>query len=807
MIHDLRRALASLRRESLLALLVVLILGASLGVHTAVFSLVNAAFLRPLPYADAGRLVTIESISTKTGGAFGLSIPDADDYRAAARQLTEIGAYTARRDNLIAADGRVTSLPSALVTAGVLPALGVQPLLGELFTDDDDRQGGDSFKVVIGHDLWHSSFGADPAVLGRTLQTSLGTFQITGVLPAGFDFPEGAQLWLPYQSWIDTQDSGDARADQRPLRWPQGLGLLATGSSLEAAQDELTGLAAGLAERFPETNSDWQPRLVPYRQFTTAGLAPHLRSLFVMTWVFMVLAAVNLSSLQLARSLARTTSFSLQLALGAHGLRLGRQLLFETLLLTVAGAGLGLALAKALLTLLPHLAPTALPAWLDIRLGFEEVGFAALTALAVALVAGLAPIVLGWRLDLRSLLAGRSSSTAGGGRLRRLLVVAEVALAAVLLVAAGLLARSIGALEQIDPGFAAEQVVSVEMSPQYPGTYFEQTDALAALYQRLQESLLQTPGVTAVGGTTRLPYLDRDRRPAKLLARGGEGEDELEHQAPILTVDITPGYFESMGIPIEAGRDFAWSDNRDRGLVMILSRRAAEQLFPGQPAIGKEARISNDAWARVVGVVGDVRYDPREVDFGAELYYPITQYKAWRQRLAVRLEGSPTALLPAVREALERAAPETGVVEIRRLDSILGETLWQSRLLGWLAPLFAIIALLLAGLAVYGLMAHDLAQRRQELGVRAALGAPRLSLARLVLSWGVRLVAWGVLGGVAIGLATSPVLAASLFGVGSHDPASFTLAVLALLAAGTAACLAPAWRAAKVDPMESLRGT
>ncbi len=805
MLHDLRLAVASLRRESLLSALVVLILAASLGVHTAVFSLVNAAFFRSLPYADAERLVVIESVSTKSGGVYGLSVTDADDYRAESELLEEVGAYTARRDNLIEPDGRVSSVPSAMVTAGVLHATGVQPLLGRIFETDDDRQGADSFKVVISHGLWRGRFAADPAVLGQTLQTSLGTFEVIGVMPSGFGFPEGAQLWFPYQSWIDTQDSGDSREDQRWLRWTEGLGRLAAGTDIELAQAEIDGLGEALAERFPESNGDWRPRLIPYREHTTSGIAPHLRSLFVMTWVFMALAAVNLAGLQLARSVARTATFALQLALGARGLRLGRQLLFETLLLTVPGALLGLVLAQTLLALLPRLVPSDLPSWLDVRLGLGEVGFATAAALAVALVAGLAPLVLGWRLDLRSLLAGRTASAARGGRLRRLLVIAEVALAAVLLVAAGLLVRSFGTLTRIDPGFAAERVVSVEMSPQVPGSYVEQTDALAALFRRVQTSLVEVPGVAAAGATTYLPYLDRDRRTVKLLARGGEGEDELEHQAPILTVDVTPGYFESMGIPIDEGRDFAWSDTRDKGLVIILSRRAADQLFPGQSAIGREARVETDAWARVIGVVGDVRYDPREADFGAELYYPITQYKAWRQRMTVRLEGSPAALLPAVRTALEAAAPETGVVEIRSLRSILDETLWQARLLGRLAPLFAVIALLLAVLGVYGLLAHDLAQRRQELGLRAALGAPRLSLAQLVLSWGARLVAWGVLGGAAVSLLAAPVLAASLFGVGARDPASFTLAVLALLAAGAVACLAPAWRATRVDPMESLR--
>lgn len=803
--HDLRLALASLRREKLLSLLVVAILAISLGVHTAVFALVHAAFHRPLPLADAERMVVVESVSEKTGGAYGLSIPDADDYRREAELLDEVGAFTARRDNLVEADGRVVSTPSALVTSGALRATGVEPILGRLFSHDDDRQGGDSFKVILGHGLWRSRFGADPEVLGRTLRTSLGTYEVIGVLPQGFAFPGTSQLWLPYQNYVDTQDSGDSREDQRSLRWSRGIARLALGTTIEQAGAELTGLAEFLAERHPEENAAWRPRLTPFREFETQGLASHLRSLFAMTWVFVVLAAVNLAGLQLARAVARSQTFSLQLALGARKVRLGRQLLLEGLLLTVPGVGSGLLAAHQLLRWLPALVPSSLPGWLDVRLGAEEIVFAAVAAIVVAVVAGLAPILVGWRADLRSLLAGRSAAAASGGRLRRVLVVAEVAVAAVLLVAAGLLARSFRTLETVDPGFAAESLVSIEMSPQVSGSYVEQVEGLSSLYRRLRDRLLEVPGVLAVGGTTHLPYLDIDRRPVKMQARGGEGDEELEHQTQLVTVDASPGYFEAMGIPIEEGRDFTWDDTSDKGMVIVLSRRAADQLFPGRSPLGQEARITSDSWARVIGVVGDVRYDPREAEHGAELYYPITQYKAWRQRLVVRLEGSPESSIPALREAVERWAPETGLVEIRRVDAVFGQTLWQERLLGRLAPAFALIALLLASLGVYGLLAHDLARRRQEMGVRAALGAPRWSLSRLVLVSGLRLMLVGAAAGGAIALVAAPLLAASLFGVPARDPGSFAVAVLALLATGFLASLAPAWRAARLDPMESLR--
>lgn len=804
MLHDLRIALASFLRQPTVSVLVLLILALSLGVHTAVFSLIHAAFLKPLPFADAERLVVVETVSAKTAAAYGVSIPDADDYRAQARLLDEVGTYNSRRDNLITAEGTAHSVPSALVTAGVLPALGVEPAMGRLFEPQDDQPGGDSFKAVISHGLWHSHFAADSAILGAELRTSLGSYTVIGVMPPGFDFPQGTDLWLTAQNWIDTQDSGDARADQRPLRWFDGIARLAPGTSLAQAQEELEGVAAALAQSYPQTNEDWQPRLTPYREYAAAGLRPYLRSLFAMTWVFMILALVNLAGLQLARGIARSKTVSLQLALGASRMRLGRQLLLETILLTLPGTAVGLLLAYGLVRALPNLAPTALPSWLTLHIGPAEIAFALVMALGVALAGGVAPLVLGRRADLRSLLGGRSGTSREGHRLRSGLVVAEVALATLLLVAAGLLARSFQALEHVDPGFEEEGVVAVQLSPQHQGSYLEQTDSLAALFRRIQTRLLETPGIEEAGGTTHLPYLDRSRRSVTLVARGGADQQEEEHQAPILTVDVTPGYFAAMGIPVLEGRDFRWSDERDQGLVLILSRRAADRLFPGQSAVGKEARIASDAWGRVIGVVGDVRYDPWETGTGAELYYPITQYKAWQQRLAVRLAGPSEALIPTVRRALAQVAPEAGVVELKPLSTILGATLWQSRLLALLAPLFAVIALLLAALGVYGLLAHDLVQRRQELGVRAALGASSPSLARLMMARGIRLVLVGVGAGVVVALFLGPVLAASLFGIAARDPLSYALAGVALLVAGAAACLGPALRAMRVDPVEVL---
>ena len=803
---DLRLMLRSIRKEPVVSLAVVGILALGIGVHTAAFSIINAALLRPIGALDAERMVVIESESHKTGGTYGLSVADADDYLERSETLQSIGAYESRRDNLRLDDGTVLSLPSALVTSGVLPSTGVRPLLGRLFERADDRQGADSFKVLLSHSLWRSQFDADEDILGRRVRTSLGTYTVIGVLPAGFGFPEATQFWFPYQNWIDTQDTSDTRSDQRVSRWSEGIARLKPGTSLEQARDEMAVLGDALAETYPDSNELWRPRLTPYREAQTASVRPHLRSLWVLTWVFLGLTVVTLASLQTARGVARAPLFGLQRALGAESYRVVLQLFGETLLLASVGGLLGLGLAVALLRLLPSLVEHGLPTWVDPRLGAAELTLSVGSVLIVSVLAALGPLGIALRPNLRSQLGQRLGDRGvGAARMRRLLVVTEVALATLLIVGALLLAASFRNLTRLDPGFDPRPVLTVELSPQFEGDYYEQTASLARFYERVQQELEQAPGVTAVGGATHLPYLDSNRRPVTVLARGGATEEEQEHLTPIMTIDQAPGYFEALGIEVLEGRDLAWTDEREKGMVIVLSRRAADLLFPGRSAVGREVRISGDEWARVVGVVNDVRYDPRESTFGAELYYPITQYKAWRLRLVVRTDGSPEAAIPVLRKRLAEAAPETGVIEIRRLERIMMSTLWQARLLGVLGPLFAFVSVLLAALGLYGLLRSELGMRRREFGLRAALGAPSASLARLVIGYGLRLVAVGVALGLAAAFGLGPALAASLFGVSPHSPGVYGLSALVLGATGVLACLMPALRVIRVDPTLVLR--
>ena len=804
----IRLAVRSIRRQPVVCAAVIAVLAISIGVHTAIFSLIHAALLQPLPYQEAERMVVIESVSTKTGGSYGLSVADGDDYLRTSKTLETLGSFESRRDNLVLDGGTVLSVPSAVVTSGVLAATGVRPMLGRLFeAENDDRQGAASFKTVLSHALWRSHFGADQEILGKRVETSLGTYTVIGVLPIGFGFPDATQIWFPYQNWIDTQDISDTRADQRSSRWSEGIGRLADGSTLEDARAEMTSLAEALASEYPETNELWRPRLTPYREAKTGDLRPHLRSLFVLSWVFLALAVITLASLQTARGVARARHFGIQRALGAQPLRVAAQLLLETLMLAVLGGALGVLFAFLLLSALPDLVAQTLPAWIDPQIGLAEIGLAALVVLGIAVLAGIAPLGVALRGNLRGLV-GAGGGSGGGvrfGNLRRLLVVTEVALTTVLLVGALLLSASFRNLARQDPGFDPEDVLVIELSPQFEGDYYEQTDQLARFYQRIQVALESIPGVVSVGGATNLPYLGSTRRPVTLLARGGASEEEQEHQAPIMTIDQSPGYFDALGIELLEGRDLAWSDERERGMVIVLSRRAAETLFPGRSAIGQEVRITGDDWARVVGVVADVRYDPRETEFGAELYYPITQYKAWRQSVVVRTRSDGLAMAPQLRSKLSEVAPETGVVEIRALHDIMQGSLWQARLLGTLGPLFAIVSLLLALLGVYGLLDSEFGARRRELGLRAALGAPLVSLGRLVAMYGLGLVGLGTILGVTGAFLFGPALAASLFGVEARSPLIYVLACSVLLASGALACFLPALRAMRIDPSEALR--
>ncbi|MEM6706753.1 MAG: ADOP family duplicated permease [Acidobacteriota bacterium] len=803
---DLRIALRALRKEPIVSAAVVLILALGIGTHTAAFSVINAALLRPIATLEAEQMVVVESESQKTGGTYGLSVADSDDYLERAKTLQSIGAFESRRDNLRLDDGTVLSIPSAVVTSGVLPATGVRPHLGRLFDRADDRQGADSFKVILSHALWRSRFDSDAEIMGRRIRTSLGTYTVVGVLPRGYGFPDSTQIWFPYQNWIDTQDTSDTRSDQRVSRWSEGIARLARGVTLDQARQEVLAIGEALAETYPEANELWRPRLTPYREAETATLRPHLRSLWVLTWLFLGLAVVTLASLQTARSVSRSAHFGLQRALGAQPRRLARQLLLETLILAAAGGVLSLLLALGFLQLLPLLVQDGFPEWIDGRLDGAEVSVSALSVLLVSALAALGPLSVALKPDLRSLLGQRLGDRgAGAARVRKGLVVAQVALASLLIVGAFLLAASFRNLTLQDPGFDPEKVLVVELSPQFEGDYYEQTASLANFYERVQQEIGELPGVDGVGGATNLPYLDTNRRPVTVLARGGSTEEEQEHQTPIMTIDMSPGYFDGLGIDLLEGRDLAWTDDREKGMVIVLSRRAAELLFPGQSALDREVRISGDSWARVVGVVDDVRYDPRESSFGAELYYPIAQYKAFRLRVAVRTQGDPESMIRSVRERLAKVAPETGVIEIRTLESIMNGALWQARLLGAMGPLFALISLALAALGLYGLLRGELGMRRREFGLRAALGAPVKSLGGLVVGYGLRLVLLGLVVGLLAAFGLGPALAASLFGVEARDPEAYLTTAGVLVLAGALACLGPALGAIRVDPKTALQ--
>jgi len=523
----------------------------------------------------------------------------------------------------------------------------------------------------------------------------------------------------------------------------------------------------------------------------------------------LLVCCTNLANLLLARSAARAREFAVRSAMGAGRKRILTQLLIEHALLAIVGASLGVALADALLAALPKLIPAQLPFWIHFDLDRNVLAFTCAVTIGTIVVFGLAPLLKTSRDDLEGLLREGSRGTPATARLRRALIVGEVALSAVLLVCAGLLLKSLSRLERIEPGFQPRNVLVVQLSPFHPGPAQQRIEAATVYFRRVIDSLSAVPGVIAVGATDGLPYSDAADRPSYNMEVRGEGSVERAYRGPGSVVDITPHYFEAMGIPLLEGRAFNDQDQSKSEKVIILSERAAKFLFPGRSPIGGQVRHNTngmaDPWSRVVGVVGNVRYRADEAVDGMEMYYPSAQWEFESAYVAVRLQGAPAGFENAVRQAVIAVDRETGIDEMKSMESLMDETLWQQRSWGYVLAGFAGATLLLAAIGLYGVMAYSVALRRTEIGIRAALGATPRKIFGEVTREGVTLAAVGAGVGLVAALGVTRLLRSMLYGVPPSDPVTFVLAALVLIAVAAIASALPGWRAASVDPVKTLR--
>jgi putative ABC transport system permease protein len=795
----------------------IITLALGIGANTAIFSVVNAVLLEPLPFAEPDRLMAVGQQTAQNRAALSqFSFRNFADVREQSRSFDRLAAYY-NLNLTLTGDREAQLLRGAVVTADLFPLLGVAPALGRPFLAEEDQAGGGpgGRPAILSWEVWQEQFGGDSAIVGRAVDLNDSRFTVVGVMPAGFRFPIQAQ---PIQAWITT-----ALDNERPLgpgaimvargyRGWRAIGRLKSGVTPEQAQSELDVIAANLASRFPDANRDMAIGARPLLESMVGNLRPTLLLLLGAVAFVLLIACVNVANLLLERAISRQREIKVRLALGASGARIIRQLLTESVLLGGLGGVLGTVLAFWGMDLIVALSPDTLTRVAETELDARVLIFTALVSLVTGVAFGLAPALLVSKANLaESLKEGRRGATASvqTNRARGLLVVAEVALALVLLVGAGLLINSFLRLQQVAPGFDPQQVLAFNVAPSADRTSTPQR--IVGFYRELTEQLKALPGVVDASVVFQLPLAGSGATTSVVI----EGRPTDAAEQPTVVIHMAaPGYFRTMGIPIVRGRDFTDGDNLNGAPVLIVNEALARQQFPNEDPIGKRMApgfstlpVSDDdsGMREIVGVVADVKHRTLQGAPQPEIYFAQSQMPMAAMTAVVRAAGDPRALQRSVRtvvQSLDRNAP---VYSVRTVEEILDRSVATPRFNTLLLGLFAAVALILTTVGLYGVISCSVSENTQQIGIRMALGAQRSDVLRLIIGQGVMLTVAGVLLGLGGAFALTRLMSSLLFGIGSTDPGTFAGVAVLLLSVAAIACYLPARRAMNVDPMVALR--
>jgi putative ABC transport system permease protein len=797
--QDVRYGFRMLWKNPGFTLVAVLALALGIGANSTIFSFVNGILLRPLPYQQPERLVLLDEISTKENArSIGVSFPNFLDWREQNRVFEEIAAYVENSYTLVGG-GEPEQVKGASVSSGLFEVVGVAPMMGRTIRPEEDRPDADTV-VILSHGLWQRRFGAARDIIGQTISINNRSRTVIGVMPPGFQFPEVADLWLPLA--LDTK---------RWTRNDHGLSAIARlkqGVTLAQAQDEMVSVAHRIEEQNPVTNEGLSVNVHNLREGLVGDYRRALMILLGVVGFVLLIACANVANLLLARASVRQKEMSIRAALGASRWRIVRQLVTESLLLSVMGGVLGLLLALWGLDLLLAAIPIEIPFWMKFNLDGRVLGFTVAVSLLTGIVFGSVPALQASKIDLNEALKeGGRSAAAGAGRrrLRSLLVVVEVALSLVLLVGAGLMMRSFLRLRQVDPGVDPKNVLTMTVS--LPRAKYTEPEKQVAFFQQLLERTNALPGVETAGAVSNLPLS------GSLWGRSltVEGRPVLPvGQAPMINHCVTtPNYFRSMGIRLLAGRDFAPPDTKDAPRVTVIDERLAREFWPGESPLGKRIRFgppeANEPWHTIVGVVGEVRHERLEMATRKSIYVPHSQIPDRQMVLTIRTATDPMSLAAAVRGQVKELDPDQPVSDVRPMSEVISRSVWQPRLYAILFGIFAAVALVLATVGIYGVMAYSVTQRTHEIGIRMALGAQSSDVLKMVLGHGLLLALTGVVIGLGAAFALTRLMASLLFNVSATDPITFTLIALLLMLVALVACLVPARKAMKVDPMVALR--
>src|SRR5438445_3230990 len=799
--RDVRFGLRMLLKKPGFTIVGVATLGLSIGANTAIFSLVNGVLLRPLPFPDAERIIYIEGKNPAAGiSQSNISFLDFTDWSQQTDLFASTAAYWTGEAHLGADGAEPERVPRAGVTTGFFSVLGVQPVLGRTFVPEDD-EGWPQSVAIISHGLWKRRFGSDPAIVGKQVQMSSRSLTIIGVMPARFEYPEQTQVWVT--SAVNLSD------EPRDNRVWSAIARLNTGIDLKQAQTRLSAINAQLNRQFPETNKGWDAFLWTLHERLVREVKPSLLALLGAVGFVLLIACANVANLLLARGAARQKEIAIRAAMGASRTRVLRQMLTESILLAAIGRVAGLVLSIWLTDLLMSMLPEGVPRLEQIGIDYRVLTFALGVSALTGILFGIVPALQASKLDVTSALkeGGRSGEGHRRTSARSLLLIGEVALSLMLLVGAGLLIKSFLRLQEVRPGFNAHNVLIANLA--LPGVKYRKDQQCVDFFRQLNERLEAVPGVQAAGGSVNLPL----NPSGYAIGRGFIPEGRpltVDEAKDAMFSTITGDYFRALQIPLLSGRTFELRDNADAPKVVIINETIAKRHF-GSPAeaIGKRLSIWRDEkfMREIVGVVGDTKTGSLTGEGGAQIYVPNAQARENFMGLVIRTAGDPAAFATTPRrevQALDKAQP---IYNVRTMDDVVMNSLGTRRVSMQLFAVFAIAALLLAAIGIYGVMAYTVTQRRQEIGIRMALGAQRSDVLGLVVRQGMTLAAIGVVAGLAGAFSLTRVMASLLFNVRPDDPATYLAISFLLNVVAFLACYLPARRAAKLDPVIALSRT
>ena len=799
---DISYGLRSLLKHKTFTAISIVTLALGIGANTAIFTVVNAVVLRPLPYQDPERLAMLWT-TKDANQEQPFSFADYNDLKSQVKSFSALGAASPPWNFTLTVGNEPEPIQGMYVSANMFELLKVAPERGRSFTADEDRTGGPPV-VIISRALWERRFGGDTNAVGKQMSIGGTSATVIGVMPAQFQLLDpAAELWIPLAQ-------NQFASSGRQVRLLSVLGRLNEGVQTTAASAELAAVAKRFESEYPDTNSGVSLRLVPLHQQVTGKVRPALLLLFGAVGLVLLIACANIINLMLVRSASRHREIAVRTALGAGRLRLLRQLLTESITLSVLGGIAGVLLGSWGVNALLALNPIPIPSYNKIGVDVMVLVFTLVTSVITGIVFGLAPAWQTLRVDLNSALkeGGRGAAAdAGHRRLSSALVIAEMAMAMVLLIGAGLLLRSFERLLDVKPGFTTENLLTMQIG--LPNTAYQEPQKRAAFMQQLESSLRGAPEVTSVGFVTRLPLMSTLNNVTTFLAI--EGRDvPLGDRPEIDFRRASTGYFQTMGIPLLSGRLVTEQDVTNNSRFVLINEAMAKRFWPGEDPVGK--RISTIVssgqqipWQTIVGVVGNVRHLGLDVEPRPEIYYHTNTSPPFGPVVVIRTTSDPQRLISIARAKVRELDRDVPVSNVSTMEQLVAQSVAQRRFGMFLLGVFALLALLLAAIGIYGVVSYSVTQRTQEIGVRMALGASASDVLKMVLRNGMSLALVGVALGLAGAFGLTRLMSRLLFEVTPTDVTTFTLVSVALTVVALLACYLPARRAMKVDPLEALR--